>query len=309
VNRRRLSVAAAAVLAVTAGGCGGVQTLSYPPPPPTTAAPVATRATLPGNLSAVDEAAIPGATTLPPPAIGPGSATLNGTVLGPSGPVAGATVEADRLVGNQQASARTTTAADGSWSISSILGGRYRVRAWQSPGLTLLTPQVLFLSNGQVSPLTLDLTSFTGPDVAAAIAPGVIVDGRIDNLVVQVTNPTVGPDGVVRDVPEAGVSVALTDGPEWDVYNGNPRNTGANGDVLFQVSCQAVGSIPLAADPGTGTPVPLQLPPCVAAPTTTTTTTTVPVVPTIPCPTTSTSTPRRPHRHSTTTTTSPFGSC
>ncbi|HEY3811538.1 MAG TPA: hypothetical protein VGL49_08890, partial [Acidimicrobiales bacterium] len=95
-----VAVAAAALLA----GCGGVQTLSYPTPPATTAPAVTSGATLPTNLPSVVEAGVPGATTTVAPTIGPGGATLNGTVLGPAGPVAGATVEADRIVGDQVAS-------------------------------------------------------------------------------------------------------------------------------------------------------------------------------------------------------------
>jgi hypothetical protein len=92
----------------------------------------------------------------------------------------------------------------------------------------------------------------------------------------------------------------LTDGPLWDVYQGNPLPTGANGEVLFQVSCQAAGAIPLSAQVGNGTPVVLQLPDCSLPPTTTTTSTTV------PCPT-STSLPGEPT--STTSTTLFFGEC
>jgi hypothetical protein len=306
VNRRRTSLVTALVLAAAASGCSGVQTLSYPPPPPTAATPVVSQPTLPGNLSSVVQAGVPGATTIPAPAIGPGSAALNGTVLGPSGPVPGATVEADRLVGDQDATTKTTTAADGSWTIPSILGGRYRVRAWKTPGLALLTPQVFFLSDDQNDSMTLQLTSFTGPDVATSIAPGVVVDGQIDNLLVQVTNPTVGADGVVRDVPVIGVSVMLTNGPEWDVYHGNPKKTGADGRVLFQVSCQAVGSVPLSATVASAATVPLQLPSCAPG---ATTTTTFPVPTTLPCPSTTSTPPARPRSSTTSTTTLLFGSC
>jgi hypothetical protein len=296
-------VAGAALLTLAATGCAGVQTLSYPPPPPTAALPVVTRPTLPNNLPSVFEAGVPGATTLLPPAIRPGSSTINGTVLGPIGPIGGASVEADRLVGDQEASVRTTTAADGSWSIPGILGGRYRVRAWQVPGLDLLSPQIFFLAAGQAESVTLQLASFTGPNVAAAIAPAAPVEGERDNLVVQVTNPTVGSDGVVRQLPAAGVSVALVDGPQWTVYNVNPRPAGPDGRVVFVVSCQGVGSVPLSVTVNSGLPTPLTLPGC--APGATTTTTTVPL---FPCPSTTTSLPAgRPP--STTTTTSLFGLC
>jgi hypothetical protein len=244
--------------------------------------------TLPSNLAGVSEAVVPGAATTTPPFVGPGGATLNGTVMGPAGPVGGATVEADRFVGDQTAATQTTTAADGTWSIGSILGGRYRVRAWQQPSLSVTSPQILFLGAGETHTLTIQLTAFTGPKLAAAFAPAVPVVGQVGNLVVQVTNPTVGPDGVVRNPPEVGVSVTLTDGPQWEVANGNPLTTDADGQVLFQLICQAVGTNALSAAVGSGGADPLLLPDCVAPPTTTqppastTTSSTCPPATTIP---------------------------
>jgi hypothetical protein len=255
--------------------------------------------TLPTNLPSVSVGQAPGAapTTVAPP-IGPGGASLNGTVLGPSGPVAGATVEADRLVGDQMATTHTTTAADGSWTIGGVLGGRYRVRAWQQPSLAVTAPQILFLGGTEARSLTIQLTSFTGPNVAAAIAPDTPMVDQPANLVVQVTTPTVGSDGVVRDLPDVGVSVTLTDGPLWQVANGNPLTTGTEGTALFQVECQADGVIPLSVAIGQGAPVGLQLPACAGAPPTTTTTTSTTTVPTsttsTTCPPTTTSPPGQP---------------
>lgn len=261
----------AAGFSLALAGCG-VQTLAFPNPPAVTAPPVTPGPTLPTNLPSVSEAPVPGATTTVPPRIGPGAASLNGTVLGPSGPVAGATVEADRLVGDQVASTQTTTAADGSWTINSILGGRYRVRAWQQPSLALTTPQIFFLAGTDSHSMTIQLTAFAGPDVAAAIAPSPPSVDQPANLVVQVTSPTVGPDGVVRGLPQVGASVTLTDGALWQVYNANPLTTGPDGTVLFQVGCQADGDIPLSVSVAGGSPVALQLPDCVGPPPTTTTT-------------------------------------
>jgi hypothetical protein len=286
-------------------GCG-VETLSYPTPPATAHVATTSPPTLPSNLPAVAEVPVPGATSTTLPRVGPGGAALNGTVVGPGGPVAGATVEADRIVGNAVAAAQTVTAADGSWSVGSILGGRYRIRAWQQPSLAVMSPQILFLGGNETHTVTIQLTAFTGPAVASAFAPAAPVVGQIDNLVVQVTNPTVGSDGVVRDLPEVGVSVSLTDGPEWQVHNGNPLATDATGQVLFQVSCQAAGTLPLSAAVGAGGAVPLQMPVCLPPPTTTVPPTTA------VAPTTSTtcSLPAgTPGPGSTTTTTLFFGSC
>lgn len=115
------ATAIAAVLVLVAAGCGGVEGLSYGKPPPVTAGAGGQGPSLPGNLDSLAQKGVSGATTTTVPAIGPGGASIVGTVLGPNGAVGGATVEADRLVGDRVATTTVTTAADGSFLIGSIL--------------------------------------------------------------------------------------------------------------------------------------------------------------------------------------------
>ena len=277
---------ALAVIALVSTGCsGGVHSLSFGPPPTTVALPPPP-STLPPGLAALSETAAAGATTTLAPKIGPGSASLTGTVTGPNGPIGGATVEIDRYSGNAFATARTTTAADGTWSFRNILGGSFRIRAWQAPTLGMQTPQTLFLAAGQPESVTLQLTAYTGPEVQAAISPTPPIIDEPVNLVVQVTNPTVDANGIVKASPVPSTSVTLVNGPDWSVQNANPQNTDTNGEVQFQIQCGTLGSDPLGAQVGNGSqPVALQLPPCSTPPptTTTTTTTTNPFVTTTTC--------------------------
>lgn len=251
-------------------GCSGpgVDRLSIPDPPATTLPAPSSAPTLPAGLASLSEAPVAGVTTTTAPALGPGDAALTGTVLGPVGPVAGATVEADRFVGDAYASARTTTAADGSWSFRGVLGGRYRLRAWRPPDMAMASPQVLYLASGQPQSVSLQLTLYQGPQVAAAVNPAQPVEGQPADLVVQVTNPMVGPDGVVSEQPAPATLVTLVDGPGWQGSNGNPLVTGADGRALFDVQCTVPGADPLSAQVGSGAPVGLQLPPCAPAPAT-----------------------------------------
>ena len=258
---------AALVAAVALGGCsGGVSTLTVPDPPATTVAAPAPDATLPPGLASVAEPGVAGATTTTVPAIGPGGASIAGTVLGPTGPVPGATVEIDRFVGDSYSSARTATAADGSWSFARILGGRYRVRAWQSPSFDMATPQVLYLAAGQPQSLTLHVDQYKGPQVSVAINPAQPVDGQPADLVVQVTNPTVGPDGVLTNPAVVGAPVTLVDGPAWQVANGNPISTDTAGRALFVVQCTSPGADPLSAQVAGAAPLVLQMPACAPPP-------------------------------------------
>lgn len=274
-NRRRWLVALTLAAGVLAAGCSaGVGTLSFPTPSAVTAAsaPVQT-VTLPPGLASASEGPVAGVTTTTSPPVGPGPATLNGTVLGPSGPVAGAVVQADRLVGDSVASVRTTSAPDGSWSFRNVLGGRWRVRAWQAPDLDLTTPQIVFIGSTQSPAMTLQLTSYPAQQVSAAINPSAPVAGSPANLVVQAVHPSVSSDGVVTYQPLTGATVSLVDGPDWQVDNGNPQLTDGSGQVLFTVQCTSPGAAPLSAQVGGAGPVTLQMPACgapLSAPATTT---------------------------------------
>ena len=268
-RRRRVSFAlacAAVLLLGTAGCAGGVDSLSFGKPPPVKSAAGSQGPALPGNLNAVPQAGVPGATTTTVPPIGPGAASIVGTVFGPNGPVGGATVEADRVVGNAISSTRVTTAADGSFLIGSILGGRYRVRAWQAPTMALTQPEIFFLGATESHQLALHLDAFTAPDVSTSVNPSAPVVGAMANLVVEVSNPTVDGNGVVRDQPQAGVQVTLTDGNAWTVYSANPMNTGSDGQALFQISCSSPGSNPLSVQIGAAAPQPITVPDCVQPP-------------------------------------------
>ena len=250
---------------------GGVESLSFPTPPRTTVPAAGSSLTLPGDLASVRQAGVPGVTTTTSLAMGPGSSSINGSVFGPSGPLGGATVEADRLVGNQAVSTKATTAADGSFTIGHILGGRFRVRAWRSPDLTMTAPQIFFLEGGQAHGVTLQLNGFNGPDIATSVNPSVMNIGDTANLLIQATTPMVGTDGVVRDPPLVGATVTLTNGPAWTIFNGNPQTTGADGRVLFQISCSQPGNDPLSVTVGPAPAQPVATPACVQPPPPTTT--------------------------------------
>lgn len=267
-SRRRWVPALTLAAGVLAAGCsGGVGTLSFPSPPAVTAASFPLPSdTLPAGLASQSEAPVAGVTTTTAPPVGPGPATLNGTVLGPSGPVGGAVVQADRLVGGSVASVRTTSAADGSWSFPDVLGGRWRVRAWKSPGMDLITPQVLFVSASRSPDMTLQMTSYPSRQVSAAINPSVPAAGSPANLVVQVVQPTVSPEGLLTYPPVTGATVTLVGGPDWQVENGNPLLTDGSGDALFNIQCTTPGAAPLSAQVGAASPVALQMPDCAPPP-------------------------------------------
>lgn len=248
-----------AVAALGLAGCapGAVSAL---PPPPSTAPSQSTTTT--ADFTGIALPGVSGRTTIPGVVMGPGHATLSGAVDGSAGPVGGATVEVQRLVGNASATARVTAGPDGRWSLPSILGGRYRVRAWHVPDQTMATPQILFLGGAENRTLNLGLQSFTGPIVTSAIAPNPPVVNQPANLVVDVSNRTVDAQGVGRATPAAGVSAQLSGTGIWQVNGPNPATTDRGGQATWQLTCQAGGTQPLAVSLNGAASLPIDVPAC-----------------------------------------------
>lgn len=228
-----------AALVVVLGACG-VTSLHFATPPATPPSSTTSTTTSP-DLTGIAQNKVSGRTTTTTVAIGPGKATLTGTVVGPQGPVGGATVEADRIVGFSVATKRAITAADGSWSLPSILGGRYRVRAWQTPSLAMTDPQIFFLGGNQSMPVGLQVQSFAGQTATSAGNPQSAGVGGTITVVVAVSSQSVDDNGVVSYRPAPGVSVELT-GSGNVSFGADPVTTDGSGNANFTVTCLTAGS-------------------------------------------------------------------
>lgn len=268
MTRRATLLALVLALAACGGGDDPFEPLADPGPVPE----VPPSTTVPLGSAAVALPAVPGTTTTTAVALGPGPARLRGRVQGPDGPVSGATVRLERLVGDGVATREVATGPDGGWDVGDLLGGRYRVRAWRTPDLAASEAAVLFVTAGNPTEVGLVLDPIGGTRVDAVTAPPGPVAGQPANLRVRVSTRVVEPDGVVRERPQAGVPVTLTGGGSWRVQPANPGATGADGSVLFQLTCLTAGTAPLALSVPGATDVPT-LPGCGPAPSSTTTTT------------------------------------
>ncbi len=260
---RRATLLLGTAAAVVVAGCGPqVGRLSIPAPPPSR--PVATTA----PPSTVDGAAVslptvPGVTTTTAPGLGPGGATVTGTVSGPGGPVTGATVLVQRVVGDRAASTEVATAANGRFTVAGVLGGLYRLRAWDPPHLTMLQAVLRWVPDGTTQAVELTLASFgTALAVTASFDPDPPVVGRPVTVAVLVRRPTVTAGGSVSDVPVTGFRVRLF-GASWVVSGPATATTGPTGAATFVVTCHAAGSQALGAVVGAGR-VSLRPPACVA---------------------------------------------
>jgi hypothetical protein len=273
VQGPRLAIVGVALLvAVVAAACAG--TSAYEPlPRPDPVETVPTTSTVPFDLEAVPLGGVPGTTTTVV-AIGPGPVTIVGRVEGPDGPIGGAIVRLERLVGDDVATVEVPTAADGTWNIADVLGGRYRVRAWRQPSLAMVRAEVVFIEAPRSQPLILRLERFEGTRVDSAVAPNPPIVGEEANLKVRVTDRVVDERGVVRSAPRPGVSVALSGSGAWSSRSPNPSSTGPDGTVTFRLVCRRDGNQPLSVVLDGQETVPLTLPACFDPTATTTTTAT-----------------------------------
>ena len=80
-------------------------------------------------------------------------AALAGTAFVPSALVVHATGQIALLVAAQVGALDVTTSANGAFSLPNALGGRYRVRAWQAPGLAQMGSEVWCGSEGEAAAL------------------------------------------------------------------------------------------------------------------------------------------------------------
>jgi hypothetical protein len=180
--------------------------------------------------------------------IGPGPLTIVGRVEAPDGTVVpDAIVQLERVVGASSAETRVPTAPDGTWNAANVLGGRYRIRAWRSPDLATLRPQIVFLESGAQRAVTIKLDALGGVRVDSAIAPDPPLVDEYANLKVRVAERSVSADGVIHDAPVVGTAVSLSGSGEWEVSSPNPSTTGDDGSTIFRMRCLADGPQPLAA--------------------------------------------------------------
>jgi hypothetical protein len=253
---------AAVLLVAAAAACTSDDPFSSLPEPKTVVTEPTT-STTEVDLSGVPLPGVAGTTTTTI-AIGPGPLTIVGRVEGPDGAVGGAIVQLERIVGDEVATTRVPTAADGTWNAANVLGGRYRIRAWRTPDLATAKPSLVFLDSGdpqRAVPLHLDAVG--GVHVDAAMAPEPPTVDEPANLKVRVAQRTVDADGVVRDSPAIDVTVGLAGTGRWSVSSSNPSITGSDGSVVFRLTCRDAGPQPLSAQLSDGTTFPLSLQACV----------------------------------------------
>lgn len=262
-SRRRSTTAIthliAAAMVVVAGACapGAIEPLPTPPSVPETTTTVAI------DFTAIGLPGVPGRTTTTL-AMQPGEATISGSVVGPQGPVGGATVRAERIVGESTGSIDVVSDAEGKFAFTTMVGGRYRVRAWKAApdNLALIDPEVFFLEGKESKVLALPIRPYQGLSVSSDTAPDPPVITEATNLVVQVVERSVDPQGVVRGLPVVGARIELFGAGDWRLRSANPSTSDGAGRASFTLECQRAGAQPLSVVIGETASFPLDIPPC-----------------------------------------------
>ena len=221
MNRRIAIAGAVGLLAVGVGlwAVGGGEDQEASPEP---------RATTSTSLSDFTGVVLPGVggettTTIEEK----GTARLVGTVTGPSGPLAGATVRADRLVAGRVVRHDVLTGPDGRWELRDVPGGRYRVRAFMPPTYAQKAADIRFLADGEEHSFDLQVEDQRGVVVRADVAPDQPLLGEPVNLVVLVVQRTVRPDGVVSTTPVSSTFIELTGLGRWVVADDSGQTDGS----------------------------------------------------------------------------------
>jgi hypothetical protein len=265
-NRSGAAVAVAvAVVVLASGACRGQGSDSERPAPTSAVPPTAAPETTVEPTTPVTVPGVPRTTTTLSSALGPGEAAITGVVNGPEGPVPGATVQVERLFGDDVDGARVQTDAAGRWAVTAVNGGRYRLRAWRPPDLVALQPFLLFVAATETAEVALAVERH-GPDrVVGSFAPDTPVREQPATLVVNVALGQVDGEGILRTSPRPGVPMQLVITGGLTLESPDIALTDGAGKAGFAVRCTQAGAPPAAAAVIAGVSRPLALPACVEA--------------------------------------------
>ena len=198
---------------------------------------------------------------------GTGSVTVVGRVNGPDGPVSGASVRIERIVGDSTAERTVFTDEQGRFTLADVPGGRLRLRAWKVPDIAMARNVVVFAA-GSTS-VTLKADRFALTDVRWAAAPSSPVEGQAVNLVVQVNRRRVDEEGVIGFEQITGLAVRLIPLGSLQPDGAAERLTDDSGRASFPMRCNAAGPAQIRAQLASGEDATLEVPECRPLPTTT----------------------------------------
>jgi hypothetical protein len=198
-------------------------------------------------------------------AMGPGEASIVGTVSGPSGPVDGAIVRVERLVGKLVATTDVTTSGGGTYSVATILGGSYRVRAFKPPDFASSSVEAFFLGAKDRKVLDLRMPAAGGERITATVSPSPPKVDQTATLTIQIGTGRVDDQGRLSLTPRPGVPLSLAPAAGLALEGTPLATTDANGSAVWRIRCLAEGAKSFQLTVGTGI-TQVNIPACVPGP-------------------------------------------
>ena len=265
---RRLSLVLLGVMALVAVACSDDTPSASPDttlPAETSTTPATTAPATTARPTSTTSTLKPTTTSSTLLAMGPGEASILGTVSGPSGPVDGAIVRVERLVGKAVVSTDATTFGGGTYSVATILGGSYRVRAFKPPDFASSPVEAFFLAATERKVLDLKMPSAGGERITATVNPSPPKVDQPAILTIQVGTGRVDDQGRPSVTPRPGVPLSLTPGAGI-VLEGTPQAlTDGNGSAAWRIRCLAEGANTFQLTVGNGI-TQVRIPACAAGP-------------------------------------------
>jgi hypothetical protein len=228
-----------------------------------TTAPPSTETTLPTTIPPLTTT-VPGpprSTTTLATEIAPGSARISGTVHGPDGPVAGASVRVERVVGDQVVSVEVN-APTGSFNLPSIRGGRYLVRAWKQPDLYQPAAEAFFLAADEQKTVELRMTKVSDINVQTTVEPTPLPREEPFTITVFLYAGSVSREGFLQASPRSGQEIEVVLGPGMGMTSTNRATTDSEGKARFSARCRTAGPQSGEVRVSAEVRLPLALPEC-----------------------------------------------
>lgn len=206
----------------------------------------------------------PRATTTIPVDIAGGQARIQGQVIGPQGPVSGATVRVERIVGSETAATDLATVGGGTFNLGDIRGGRYRLRAWKTPDLFQEEPEAFFLAADENKTIDLRLAKTSDVAIRTTTEPATLPAEETFSIQVFLYAGSVNGEGALQAIPRANVPMQIIPGPGFAVVGSDRDTTDSSGNATFRARCTRGG--PPGGDVSFSTyKLPLSLPTCPGA--------------------------------------------
>jgi len=175
-------------------------------------------------------------------ALGPGDASIVGTVSGPSGPVDGAIVRVERLVGKLIATQDVTTSGGGSYAVATILGGSYRVRAFRPPDFASSPTEAFFLAANERKLVDLKMPAAGAERITATVNPSPPKVDQVATLTIQIGTARVDDQGRLSIAPRPGVPLSLAPSAGLALEGTPQALTDGNGSAAWRIRCLAEGA-------------------------------------------------------------------